>query len=81
LGSAALDLCWVAAGRFDGFWEVNLNPWDTAAGILLVSEAGGSVSDFGGRPVSIYGRQVLASNGAIHQEMIGTLSAVSEASA
>jgi len=72
-GSAALDLCFVAAGRLDGFWEVNLHPWDMAAGILLVTEAGGTVSDFEGAPLSIYGKKVLASNGVIHQAMLDVL--------
>jgi myo-inositol-1(or 4)-monophosphatase len=69
-GSAALDLCSVAAGRYDGFWEFNLNPWDTAAGVLLVEEAGGRVSNFSGGRFHIDSREVLASNGLIHQEML-----------
>jgi myo-inositol-1(or 4)-monophosphatase len=69
-GSAALDLCCVAAGRYDGFWEFNLNSWDTAAGVLLVEEAGGRVSNFSGGPFTIESREVLASNGLIHQEML-----------
>ncbi len=69
-GSAALDLCNVAAGRFDGFWEFNLNPWDTAAGVLIVEEAGGRVTDFAGRPFQIASRETLASNGLVHDEMI-----------
>ena len=73
LGSAALDLCYVACGRFDGFWEVALNPWDMAAGVLIVSEAGGKVTDFRGRPTTIYEKQMLASNGAIHAQMIDIL--------
>jgi len=73
LGSAALDLCYVASGRLDGFWEVNLHPWDMAAGILLVSEAGGRVSDFHGERMSVYGRRILASNGMIHEEMMRVL--------
>lgn len=72
-GSAALDLCYVAAGRFDGFWELKLYPWDVAAGKLLVEEAGGTVTDFRGGPLNIYGQQILASNGRIHQEMIRVL--------
>ncbi|MBI5473997.1 MAG: inositol monophosphatase [Ignavibacteriae bacterium] len=74
LGSAALDLSYVAAGRFDGFWEVNLNPWDMAAGILFVREAGGRVTDFAGAESTIYKKQVLASNGAIHDSMLRILS-------
>jgi myo-inositol-1(or 4)-monophosphatase len=72
-GSAALDLCYVACGRFDGFWELNLSPWDTAAGALVVEESGGRVSDFEGNAFSNYGPQILASNGLIHQRMIEVL--------
>ncbi|HYU46696.1 MAG TPA: inositol monophosphatase family protein [Terriglobales bacterium] len=70
-GSAALDLCNVAAGRFDGFWEFNLNPWDTAAGVLIVEEAGGRVTDFAGGPFQIASRETLASNGLVHDALIG----------
>jgi myo-inositol-1(or 4)-monophosphatase len=73
LGSAALDLSYVAAGRFDGFWEVNLNPWDMAAGLLFVREAGGKVTDFSGGESTIYNKQVLASNGIIHDAMLSVL--------
>lgn len=76
LGSAALDLCYVAAGRFDGFWEVHLQPWDMAAGVLLVEEAGGRVTDFAGRQVNIHGQRVLASNGIIHDSMLAVLGRV-----
>jgi myo-inositol-1(or 4)-monophosphatase len=69
-GSAALDLANVACGRYDGFWEFNLNPWDTAAGVLLVQEAGGTVTRFDGSPFRLDSREVLASNGLIHQELI-----------
>lgn len=69
-GSAALDLCYVAAGRFDGFWEMKLAPWDIAAGSLLVSEAGGKITDFGEKPVKLEGKHVLASNGKIHSAML-----------
>ena len=69
-GSAALDLAYVAAGRMDAFWEFNLNPWDTAAGILLVEEAGGRVTDFSGRQYRLASDEVLASNGFIHEEML-----------
>jgi len=72
-GSAALDLCYVAAGRFDGFWEMKLRPWDTAAGSLILSEAGGRVTDFSGGPYSIYGDEILATNSNIHKEMIKIL--------
>ncbi|MFP5263608.1 MAG: inositol monophosphatase family protein [Blastocatellia bacterium] len=72
-GAAALDLCYVACGRFDGFWELNLSPWDTAAGALIVTEAGGRVTDFAGNKFSNYEPQVLASNGLIHERMIEVL--------
>ncbi len=68
-GSAALDLCYLALGRCDGFWELDLNPWDTAAGVIILEEAGGRISDFDGKPFSVYGKQILASNGRIHEEM------------
>ncbi|MGH9865522.1 MAG: inositol monophosphatase family protein [Candidatus Acidiferrales bacterium] len=70
-GSAALDLCSVACGQFEGFWEFGLKPWDTAAGILLVREAGGEVSDFAGGAYHPGGRELLASNSLIHAEMQG----------
>jgi myo-inositol-1(or 4)-monophosphatase len=70
-GSAALDLCNVAAGRFDGFWEFNLNPWDTAAGVLIVEEAGGKVTRFDGAPFEINSRETIASNGLIHDVLLG----------
>ncbi len=69
-GSAALDLCNVAAGRFDGFWEFNLNPWDTAAGVLIVEEAGGKVTDFSGGAFQIASRETLASNGLVHDALL-----------
>ena len=69
-GSAALDLAYVASGRMDGFWEFNLNPWDTAAGILLVEEAGGRVTNFAGGQVRLASDEVLASNGLIHEELV-----------
>jgi myo-inositol-1(or 4)-monophosphatase len=68
-GSAALDLAWVAAGRFDGFWETGLAPWDTAAGCLLVREAGGFVTDFRGRSLPICNEQVLAANDPLHSRL------------
>ena len=68
-GSAALDLAYTACGRFDGFWEMKLHPWDIAAGILLVEEAGGKVTDFSGGPIGLYRGEVLASNGTIHEQM------------
>jgi len=68
-GSAAIDLCYLAAGRFDGFWELNLHAWDMAAGSLIVTEAGGKVTDLQEKPFNIYEEEILASNGLIHQEM------------
>jgi len=69
-GSAALDLAFVAAGRLEAFWEFNLNPWDTAAGVLLVEEAGGRLSDFAGGEFQLDSRETLASNGLIHGELV-----------
>jgi myo-inositol-1(or 4)-monophosphatase len=69
-GSAALDLCYVAAGRLDAFWEFNLNPWDTAAGVLIVEEAGGIVTRFDGSPFELNSRETLASNSLIHDELM-----------
>lgn len=77
-GSAALDLASVACGRYDGFWEFNLNPWDTCAGILLVEEAGGKVSDMQGEPVAVTDRDVTASNGLIHAELLKTFGQIFE---
>ena len=73
LGSAALDLCYVACGRFEGFWEQNLKPWDTAAGALLVVEAGGRVTTFSDRPYTVKQPEILATNGIIHKEMLELL--------
>jgi len=73
LGSAAIDLCYVACGRFDGFWEMNLHPWDSAAGYLIVMEAGGSVTKFDGSCYSHYDRELLATNSIIHKEMLSVL--------
>ena len=70
LGSAALDLCWGAAGRFDGFYEHSLHPWDSAAGSLIVEEAGGRITDFSDAEYSIYQPQILATNGLIHDDML-----------
>jgi myo-inositol-1(or 4)-monophosphatase len=75
-GSAALDLANVACGRFDGFWEFGLKKWDTAAGVLLVQEAGGRVSDFDGRPYGLGGPVILATNSAIHEEMCAVASEI-----
>ena len=72
-GSAALDLCYVAAGRFDGFWEVRLNPWDMAAGSVIVREAGGRLTNFSGSELSIYGQELVASNSHIHSAMLTVL--------
>jgi len=69
-GSAALDLCYVACGRFEGFWEFNLNPWDTAAGVLIVEEAGGKVTNMSGGPFQLHGRETVASNGLIHEALL-----------
>jgi myo-inositol-1(or 4)-monophosphatase len=75
-GSAALDLCYVACGRLDGFWEFNLNPWDTAAGVLMVQEAGGKVTDFKGGPFQLDSRETLASNGLVHEAMLNEIEQV-----
>ena len=78
LGSAAIDLCWVACGRFDGFFEQKLEPWDSAAGYLIVEEAGGKVTDFSGNDFSIYQHKVLATNGKIHAEMLQVINGQKE---
>ena len=70
LGSAAIDLCWVAAGRFDGFYEHRLNAWDSAAGFLIVEEAGGKVTDLNGNTYSPFRPGIIATNGKIHDELI-----------
>jgi myo-inositol-1(or 4)-monophosphatase len=75
-GSAALDLCDVACGRFEGFWEFNLNPWDTAAGVLIVQEAGGQVTRFDGQPFRIDSRETLASNGRVHEALLREFQAI-----
>ena len=72
-GAAALDLAYVASGRFDGFWEEGLKPWDVAAGSLMVEEAGGRVSNYAGGPLSIYAPPILASNGLVHEQMMRVL--------
>ena len=74
-GSAALDLAYLACGRFDGFWEDGLNAWDIAAGVILIEEAGGRITDFHSAPLDIYTPKVLASNGLIHEKMMGVLGA------
>ncbi|TAD89762.1 MAG: inositol monophosphatase [Bacteroidetes bacterium] len=73
LGSAAVDLCWVACGRFDGFYEHKLNAWDSAAGYLMVLEAGGTVTDYAGQPYSPYQPHILATNGHIHADMLAVI--------
>ena len=72
-GAAALDLAYVAAGRFDGFWEEGLRPWDVAAGALLIEEAGGRITHYDGRPLDIYGQFIAASNGLVHDSMLNVL--------
>lgn len=72
-GVASTDLCYVACGRFDGFWELYLKPWDIAAACLVVEEAGGLVSMFDGSPLDVFGDEIVASNGRIHEEMLGIL--------
>jgi myo-inositol-1(or 4)-monophosphatase len=72
-GSAALDLAYTGRGIFDGFWERNLSPWDVAAGSLIVEEAGGKVTNFQGKPFSIHSREILASNGLLHESLIRTI--------
>lgn len=74
LGSAAIDICYLACGRFEGFWEVNLNPWDVASAYLILLESGGKITDFDGGKYSIYNKQILASNGRkVHGEMIAVI--------
>ncbi len=73
LGSAALDLCYVANGRFDGFWEQHLKPWDTAAGYLIASEAGARTTDFSAAPYAMHAQEILCTNGTIHDELITLL--------
>ncbi len=72
-GAASLDLAWVAAGRYDGFWEFGLNPWDVAAGIMLVREAGGFVTEIGGRAYRLGAPHILAGNGSLHTQLDKTL--------
>jgi myo-inositol-1(or 4)-monophosphatase len=73
LGSAAVDLAYVACGRFEAFWEVTLSPWDMAAGVLLVQEAGGRFTDFHGAPSTVYNKQILATNGLVHDKLVDVL--------
>jgi myo-inositol-1(or 4)-monophosphatase len=78
LGSAAIDLCWVACGRFDGFWEYNLSAWDVAAGYLIVLEAGGTITDFEGNIGNVFDKQTLATNGLIHKDILSVINRGSE---
>lgn len=80
-GSAAIDLSYVASGRLDGFWELKLNPWDCAAGALIVCEAGGTMTDFRGRAFSIHGGELVASNGRIHGQMLEVLKSAEDEAA
>jgi myo-inositol-1(or 4)-monophosphatase len=73
-GSAALDLAYVACGRFDGFWEEGLHPWDVAGAVLMIEEAGGRVSDYDGAAFDVYSAPILASNGLVHEQMMRVLS-------
>lgn len=70
LGSAAIDLCWVACGRFDGFWEYNLSSWDVAAGYLIVEEAGGRITNFAGDKYDVFDKETLATNSILHEDML-----------
>lgn len=70
LGAASLDICYVAAGRFDGYWEFNIKPWDIAAGALIVEEAGGTVTDTNGNQIDLFGKDIFASNSKIHKETV-----------
>jgi myo-inositol-1(or 4)-monophosphatase len=72
-GSAAIDLCYVACGRFDGYYEMKLSPWDKAAGMMIIEEAGGKLTDFSGSPLTLTGLQNLATNGLVHAEMLALL--------
>lgn len=72
-GVAAVDLCYVACGRYDGFWELNLFPWDVAAGFIIIKEAGGVVTNFSGDPFTVYDKEILATNSLIHQKMVSIL--------
>jgi myo-inositol-1(or 4)-monophosphatase len=80
-GSAAIDLSYLAAGRFDGFWEFKLHAWDVAAATLMITEAGGKVTDLQGRPHNIYSEEILASNGLIHEEMLHAIREINKSNA
>ena len=73
LGAASVDLCHTACGKVDGFWEFDLQPWDTAAGLLIVTEAGGKISKMDGKPFSIYDNQILASNANLHSKIVNEI--------
>jgi myo-inositol-1(or 4)-monophosphatase len=73
LGSAAIDLCYVAAGIYDGFWELGLMPWDTAAGILIVEQAGGKITKFDGSAYSVFDKEIVATNGYVHNDLLNIL--------
>jgi len=79
-GAASLDLAYLASGRFDGFWELGLQPWDIAAGIILIEEAGGRVSNFSDAPVDLYGKEILATNGHLHESMLKIIKGASRSS-
>ena len=81
MGAASLDLCWTAAGAFDGFWEMRLGPWDMAAGGLVVLEAGGRISDLRGGPWRLDEPGVVATNGPIHAELLAALAEVRQSRA
>ncbi len=76
LGSAAIDFCYLASGVFDGFWEVHLHPWDICAGKLIVEEAGGLVTDFHGSKINIYSKNILSTNGKIHEQVIKAMNSL-----
>lgn len=76
LGSAALDLCWLASGRFDGFWEYNLQPWDIAAGMLIASEAGATCTEFDGKPMHIFSKELLVTNTILHEPLLKEIQSV-----
>jgi myo-inositol-1(or 4)-monophosphatase len=73
MGSAAIDLAYVACGRYEGFWEVGLQPWDVAAGVLLIAEAGGTVTGFDGAACSIYSKDIAASNAKVHEQLLDAI--------
>ncbi len=79
VGAASLDLCWTAAGAFDGFWEMRLGPWDMAAGIVILEEAGAKVSDFAGRPADIHQGDLVSANPRLHRQMLAVLESVRRA--